>query len=69
MARWRFPSTSSTLPTRWGLSLVHTNKTMRRLQLLGLHEIRSGRLWRLNPRALQRLADCYDAPLRKAPLL
>jgi hypothetical protein len=42
---------------------------MRRLQLLGLHEIRSGRLWRLNPRALQRLADCYDAPLRKARLL
>ena len=36
---------------------------------LGLHTIEAGRLRLLNPKALVRLADYYDAPLRKAPLL
>ena len=48
---------------------MHTNKTLRRLQQLGLHDIVDGRLRLLNPKALVRLADYYDAPLRKAPLL
>ena len=52
-----------------GLSLVHTNKTLRRLAQLGLHELRDGRLRLLNPRALDRLADYYDLPLRRVPLL
>jgi len=64
-----FPINQQHIADMLGLSLVHTNKTMRRLQQLGLHEIRNGRLWLVNPKALQRLADYYDAPLRKVPLL
>ena len=52
-----------------GLSLVHTNKTLRRLRHLGLHEIRDGRLRLLNTKALERIADYYDLPRRKVPLL
>ncbi|MES2510706.1 MAG: Crp/Fnr family transcriptional regulator [Pseudomonadota bacterium] len=52
-----------------GLSLVHTNKTLRRLQKLGLHDIVNGRLRLRNTRALERIADYYDRPLRKVPLL
>lgn len=52
-----------------GLSLVHTNKTLRRLRHLGLYEIRDGRLRLLNTRALERIADYYDLPRRKVPLL
>ncbi|CAN5430630.1 Crp/Fnr family transcriptional regulator [soil metagenome] len=64
-----FPLNQQHIADTLGLSLVHTNKTMRRLRQLGLHDIRNGRLWLLNPRALQRLADYYDAPLRQVPLL
>ena len=39
------------------------------LRQMGLHDIVDGRLRLLNPKALVRLADYYDAPLRKAPLL
>ncbi len=52
-----------------GLSLVHTNKTMKRLQQLGLHQIREGRLHLLNPKALHRIADYHEIPMRKVPLL
>ena len=52
-----------------GLSLVHTNKTLRRLLRLGLHEIENGRLRLLNPKALERIADYYDKPRRQVPLL
>ncbi len=52
-----------------GLSLVHTNKTLRRLRQLGLHEIQNGRLRLLNTRALERIADYYDEPRKPVPLL
>jgi len=64
-----FPINQQHIADILGLSLVHTNKTLRRLRQLGLHEIRNGRLWLRNPKALQRLADYYDAPLRRAPLV
>ncbi|MDB5869414.1 MAG: cyclic nucleotide-binding protein [Polaromonas sp.] len=64
-----FPISQQHIADTLGLSLVHTNKTLRRLRILGLHEIRNGRLWLRNPKALQRLADYYDVPLRKVPLL
>ena len=65
----QFPLNQQHIADTLGLSLVHTNKTLRRLQQLGLHEIRNGRLWLLNSKALQRLADYYDTPLRQVPLL
>ena len=64
-----FPLNQQHIADALGLSLVHTNKTLRRLRQMGLHDIVDGRLRLLNPKALVRLADYYDAPLRKAPLL
>ena len=64
-----FPINQQHIADTLGLSLVHTNKTLQRLKLLGLHDIRGGRLWLLNPKALERLADYYDTPQRKVPLL
>ncbi|MES2189433.1 MAG: Crp/Fnr family transcriptional regulator [Pseudomonadota bacterium] len=64
-----FPINQQHIADALGLSLVHTNKTLRRLQKLGLHEIRDGRLRLHNTRALERIADYYERPLRKVPLL
>ncbi len=64
-----FPVNQQHIADTLGLSLVHTNKTLRRLHQLGLHEIKDGRLRLLNTKALQRIADYYDVPPRKVPLL
>ena len=39
-----FPLNQQHIADALGLSLVHTNKTLRRLSLLGLHELKNGRL-------------------------
>ena len=64
-----FPINQQHIADNLGLSLVHTNKTMRRLHKLGLHEIVNGRLRLLNPKALECIAEYYDRPPRKIPLL
>ena len=64
-----FPINQQHIADTLGLSLVHTNKTLSRLQKLGLHELKSGRLRLLNTKALERIADYYDRPLRRVPLL
>jgi CRP-like cAMP-binding protein len=64
-----FPLTQQHIADALGLSLVHTNKTLRRLALLGLHELQNGRLRLLNTRALERIAEYYDTPPRLLPLL
>ncbi|MEO7399313.1 MAG: Crp/Fnr family transcriptional regulator [Polaromonas sp.] len=64
-----FPINQQHIADILGLSLVHTNKTLRRLRQLGLHDIRGGRLFLLNPKALQRIAEYYDLPPKKVPLL
>lgn len=64
-----FPINQQHIADALGLSLVHTNKTLRRLHKLGLHEIRDGRLRLRNTRALERIADYYDRPPRRVPLL
>ena len=64
-----FPINQQHIADTLGLSLVHTNKTLRRLRQLGLHEIRNGRLSLLNPKALQRIAEYYDLPPKEVPLL
>ncbi len=64
-----FPINQQHIADVLGLSLVHTNKTLRRLQKLGLHEIANGRLRLRNTRALERIADYYDRPPRRVPLL
>lgn len=64
-----FPITQQHMADALGMSLVHTNKTLRRLDQLGLHTLKNNRLALLNPAALQRLADYYAQPLRRRPLI
>ncbi len=64
-----FPINQQHIADALGLSLVHTNKTLRRLADMGLHEIAGGRLRLINPRALARIAEYYDAIPRPVPLL
>ncbi|WP_311221946.1 MULTISPECIES: Crp/Fnr family transcriptional regulator [unclassified Acidovorax] len=64
-----FPVTQQHIADALGLSLVHTNKTLRRLTQLGLHDLSGGRLKILNARVLARIAEYYDTVPRLAPLL
>ena len=65
-----FPLTQQHVADGLGLSLVHTNKTLRKLEKRGLHRIVDGRLHLLNPKALARLADLYgDGRPPKRPLV
>lgn len=64
-----FPLTQQHMADALGLSLVHTHRTLRRLQALGLHSLEDGRLLLRNPRALTQLADYAAQPLEKLPLL
>jgi CRP-like cAMP-binding protein len=54
-----FPLTQQHIADGLGLSLVHTNKTLRKLEKRGLHHIADGRLHLLDAKALVRLADLY----------
>lgn len=64
-----FPVTQQHIADALGMSLVHTNKTLRRLAGLGLHLLQSNRLTLTNPKALQRLAEYYAVPMQPRPLL
>ena len=54
-----FPLTQQHIADGLGLSLVHTNKTLRKLERRGLHRIEDGRLHLLDLHALTRIADLY----------
>ena len=54
-----FPLTQQHIADGLGLSLVHTNKTLRKLERRGLHLLEEGRLYMRDVRALVRLADLY----------
>ncbi|WP_235579173.1 Crp/Fnr family transcriptional regulator [Pseudorhodoferax sp. Leaf274] len=64
-----FPLTQQHMADALGLSLVHTHRTLRRLQALGLHTLDEGRLVLRNPGALTQLADYATQPLEPLPLL
>ena len=64
-----FPFSQQHLADALGLSLVHTNKTLRKLQRMGLHRLEGGVLQILEPHALERLGDYFERPLRPTPLL
>lgn len=66
---FEFPLTQQHVADALGLSLVHTNRTLRKLHLLGLHALADGRVQLKNAKALQQLADYVDHPLRPVPLL
>ena len=64
------PLTQQHIADGLGLSLVHTNKTLRRLEARGLHQIRNGRLYMRDVRALARVADLYgDGRPAQRPLV
>ncbi|MDP3223134.1 MAG: Crp/Fnr family transcriptional regulator [Rubrivivax sp.] len=54
-----FPLTQQHIADGLGLSLVHTNKTLRKLERRGLHRIENGRLILRDVKAMARLADLY----------
>lgn len=54
-----WPLTQQHVADALGLSLVHTNKTLRKLERRGLHQIIDGRLHLRDAKALVRLADLY----------
>lgn len=65
-----FPLTQQHIADGLGLSLVHTNKTLRKLDQRGLHRITDGRLHMRDVKALARLADLYgDGRPAQRPLV
>ena len=54
-----FPLTQQHVADALGLSLVHTNKTLRKLERRGLHALVDGRLHLRDVKAMVRLADVY----------
>ena len=65
-----FPLTQQHIADGLGLSLVHTNKTLRKLELRGLHRLELGRLHLIDAKALARLADLYgDGKPAPRPLI
>ena len=65
-----FPLTQQHVADGLGLSLVHTNKTLRKLERRGLHRIAEGRLHLRDVKAMARLADLYgDGQPPKRPLV
>ncbi len=54
-----YPLTQQHVADALGLSLVHTNKTLRKLERRGLHTIVEGKLHLKDVRSLARLADLY----------
>jgi CRP-like cAMP-binding protein len=65
-----FPLTQQHVADGLGLSLVHTNKTLRKLEKRGLHRITDGRLFMRDVKALARLADLFgDGRPPRRPLV
>jgi CRP-like cAMP-binding protein len=64
-----FPLTQNHIADALGLSLVHTNKSLRKLSRIGMHEIKNGTLTFLNGRAMEKLAQILDDPVAARPLL
>ena len=65
-----FPLTQQHIADGLGLSLVHTNKTLRKLKKRGLHHIEDGRLWLRDVKALARIAVLYgDGKPAPRPLI
>lgn len=54
-----FPLTQQHIADGLGLSLVHTNKTLRKLEKRGMHRIVDGRLYLGDITALEHLAELY----------
>ena len=67
--RMPFPLTQQHIADALGLSLVHTNKTLRKLRKLGMFSQSNGTLLLSNPKALESLAQYFDEEVAKRPLI
>ena len=63
-----FPLNQQRIADNLGLSLAHTNNTIRKRYKLGLHDLVGGQL-RLRTKALVQLADYCDSAPKKVQLL
>lgn len=68
-APYDIPINQSHIADALGLSLAHTNKTLKALEKRGLFRFANGQLEMMNSRALARLADYYDQPIGQRPLI
>ena len=68
-APYDIPINQSHVADALGLSLAHTNKTLKGLEKRGLFRFANGRLEMMNPKALARLADYYEQPIGQRPLI
>ncbi|MFT3810548.1 MAG: Crp/Fnr family transcriptional regulator [Micropepsaceae bacterium] len=68
-APYAIPINQSHIADALGLSLAHTNKTLKGLEKRGLFRFTNGCLEMLNPKALARLADYYEQPIGQRPLI
>ncbi len=64
-----FPLTQQHMADALGLSLVHTNKTLKRLGQFNLHKIKEGRLYIKDVSELAKVAQYFEKPPTKLPLL
>ncbi|MPS48768.1 Crp/Fnr family transcriptional regulator [Methylobacillus sp.] len=64
-----FPLTQQEIADALGLSLAHTNKTLHKLEKLGLHHLRNNLLTIYDEKMLASLADYFHTPLKPRPLL
>jgi CRP-like cAMP-binding protein len=64
-----FPLTQQHIADALGLSLVHTNKTLARLQRLGMFTRTNKSLTLTNPRVLERFAQHFDDEVPLRPLI
>lgn len=63
------PITQVHIADALGLSLVHTNKSLARLQRMNVCHFARGRLKMIDPQALRGLADYFDTPVGARPLI
>ncbi|MCB5187176.1 Crp/Fnr family transcriptional regulator [Methylobacillus caricis] len=64
-----FPLTQQEIADSLGLSLAHTNKTLRKLEKLGLHSISNNALTIFDEKVLASVADYFYMPVKQRPLL
>ena len=64
-----FPVTQQLIADAIGMSLIHTNRSMRQLRALGLYEIKQGWLSLPKPNTLARLTEYFASPVKARPLI
>jgi CRP-like cAMP-binding protein len=64
-----FPLNQHHISDALGLSLAHTNKTLAYLRRIGMFTLEGGMMDLINPRAMQRMGQVFDAEYQARPLI